>query len=144
MPDRIARLIADEDDSNTTPCIISSIAALLRRDPNVEQAFLCTEHVVHIHKLRDEGAHFCGYRNMQMLCLALGQSGKYKGDEYDLRQRLNIIELQDTIERAWDGGINVHGREQIGDIKGTWKHVGTSEVCSSSAQESCFRLMETG
>lgn len=39
-----------------------------------------------------------------------------------------MLELQDMIERAWDMGFNSHGRIVTGGIRGTRKHIGTSEV----------------
>jgi hypothetical protein len=129
MPERIANLISNEDDQNTLPGVIPRLGHLLSRDPGVEVAYLCTEHAVQIHKLPGEGAHFCGYRNMQMLCLALGLSGQTTTREIDLRRKLSIPQLQDLVEGAWDRGINAHGWQQTGGIKGTRKHVGTSEVC---------------
>ena len=132
MPERIANLISNEDDENTLPGVIPRLRHLLSRDPDVGVAYLCTEHAVHIHKLLGEGAHFCGYRNMQMLCLALGLSGRQTAGKVDLRRKLSISQLQDLIEGAWNRGINAHGRKQTGGIKGTRKHVGTSEVCIAS------------
>ena len=129
MPDRIATLVAHEDDQNALSGVISSLAQLLRRDPDVEVAYLCTKHAVQVHKLPGEGAHFCSYRNMQMLCLALGLSERQRTGEIDLRRKLSIAQLQDLIQSAWDRGMNAHGRQQTGGIKGTRKHVGTSEVC---------------
>lgn len=40
----------------------------------------------------------------------------------------SVLELQDMIERAWDMGFNSHGRIVTGGIRGTRKHIGTSEV----------------
>jgi hypothetical protein len=121
-------MIVEEDDQNTLPGVMPKLALLLSRDSDVETAYLCTEHAVQVHKLPDEGAHFCGYRNMQMLCLAVGLSGHRYTGELDLRRKLSIPQLQDLIEQAWDSGINAHGRVQTGGIKATRKHVGTSEV----------------
>ena len=129
MPNHIARMISQEDDRNTVTGVIPQLAHLLSRDGDVQAAYLCTEHAVQVHKLPDEGAHFCGYRNMQMLCLAIGLSGHEIVGEIDLRQKLSIPQLQDLIEQAWDRGSNAHGRVATGGIKGTRKHVGTSEVC---------------
>ncbi len=119
MPDHIARTIALEDDRNAITGVIPLLARLLSRDSDVDTAYLCTEHAVQVHKLPDEGAHFCGYRNLQMLCLAIGLSGYHHIGELDLRRKLSIAQLQDLIERAWDTGINAHGRVQTGGIKGT-------------------------
>jgi hypothetical protein len=128
MPDHIAHVISEENDQNTLPGVIPQLARLLSRDSGVETAYLCTEHAIQVHNLPDEGAHFCGYRNMQMLCLAVGLSEQREAGEIDLSRKLSIPQLQDLIERAWDSGVNAHGKVQTGGIKGTRKHVGTSEV----------------
>ena len=41
----------------------------------------------------------------------------------------SVPELQALIEDAWDNGINADGRNEMGGIKGTRKHIGTPEVC---------------
>lgn len=41
-----------------------------------------------------------------------------------------VFEIQDLIENAWDMGINSHGRQETGGIKGTRKYIGTPEVCN--------------
>lgn len=46
----------------------------------------------------------------------------------DEKRGSNVLELQDMIERAWDMGFNSHGRIATGGIRGTRKHIGTSEV----------------
>lgn len=130
MPDRITELISNETDDNAVSGIIQKLAVLLAKDNDVERAYLCTRHAVQIHKLSGEGAHFCGYRNMQMLCLATGSSGLQGGCKVDLSKKFSISQLQDLIERAWNDDINAHGKIQTGGVKGTRKHVGTSEVGS--------------
>lgn len=46
----------------------------------------------------------------------------------DEKRGPSVLELQDMIERAWDMGFNSHGRIATGGIRGTRKHIGTSEV----------------
>lgn len=46
----------------------------------------------------------------------------------DEKREPSVLELQDMIERAWDMGFNSHGRIAMGGIRGTRKHIGTSEV----------------
>lgn len=128
MPERITKLISNEGNENVHTGIIQSLANLINKDPDVEKAHLCSRGAIQVHHLRGEGAHFCGYRNMQMFCLALGFSGYRAPDGMDLRKKLGISQLQDLIEWAWDRGFNDHGRILTGGIKGTRKHVGTCEV----------------
>lgn len=49
----------------------------------------------------------------------------------DEKRGPSVLELQDMIERAWDMGFNSHGRIATGGIRGTRKHIGTSEVSPS-------------
>ena len=116
MPDRVARMIKTESPSNKSRGIITAVAALLERDAKVDVAYLCHKSVVQISRLAGEGNHFCAYRNIQMLL------------SRDPPPIYTITELQDMIEKAWDQGINPHGRVETGGIKGTRKHIGTSEV----------------
>jgi len=128
MPERVAAAIADEGTNNSLEGSIPKLARLLEHDRDVEVAYLCNDAAVQVYKLPDEGAHFCGYRNMQMLLLALGRPGGGVPAMKDCEQKRSISQLQDMIEEAWTQGHNAHGRLQTGGIRGTRKHVGTSEV----------------
>jgi hypothetical protein len=112
MPHRIAALINAEDSRNKTTNVIPILASLLEKDRRVDVAFLCDE-TTQVYKLRGEGNHFCGYRNIQMMLR---------------REQRSIPELQDMIEKAWDDGYNSHARIETGGIRHTRKHIGTSEV----------------
>jgi len=110
---------------------VPKLARLLERDRDVETAFLCHEEAVQIHKVSGEGAHFCGYRNLQMFLLSLASFEKSSSTtvgSIDWREKKSIPWLQDMIEAAWDAGVNAHGRIQTGGIRGTRKHIGTPEV----------------
>lgn len=122
MPERIAALLNVEDSQNKVDGVIPILANLIRQGRRVETAYLCDEKITQIYKLKGEGNHFCGYRNIQMMLM---------GKSY------SIPELQDWIEHAWDQGYNSHGRIQTGGIKGKRKHIGTSEVGISNT-ESCI------
>ena len=115
MPNRVARIIDTESPKNKSFGIITALAALLERDNKVNVAYLCHQSVIQISKLCGEGNHFCTYRNIQMLLP-------------NPHPIYSIPELQDIIEKAWDQGFNPHGRVETGGIKGTRKHIGTSEV----------------
>jgi len=112
MPDRVADLIAEESSKNKLANVIPLLVNILRADRDVVQAYLCNADTTQIFKLRTEGNHFCGYRNIQML----------------LASSRTIPTLQKDIETAWDNGFNSHGRVETGGIIGTRKHIGTSEV----------------
>ncbi|KAK5114158.1 hypothetical protein LTR62_002728 [Meristemomyces frigidus] len=131
MPDKILDILATEADSNNLPDVIPKLAQLLRADGKVSVIYLCHAGAVQIYKLPNEGAHFCGYRNLQTLCLALATNHAVPlsaGAREALSSKLTVLEVQDRIEAAWEAGINSHGRVQTGGIKGTRKHVGSSEA----------------
>ncbi|KAF2153398.1 hypothetical protein K461DRAFT_278211 [Myriangium duriaei CBS 260.36] len=108
-------MIAKESSRNKLQQAIPLLATLLRRDPDVEHAYLCHQNAVQISKLKNEGNHFCAYRNIQMILAG-------KDRDY------SIPEIQTAIEKAWEAGHNSHGRIETGGIVGTRKHIGTSEA----------------
>jgi hypothetical protein len=123
MPERIAALLNAESSQNSLTGVVPVLASLMQRNRRVETAYLCDEKTTQIYKLNGEGNHFCAYRNIQMMLLQIQYS---------------IPELQDMIELAWDQGYNSHGRIETGGIKGTRKHIGTSEVGIISSNGSIF------
>lgn len=124
MPAKLYHALDDEDDRNHLHNVIPKLHQLLTRDSDIDIAYLCRPSAMQVFKTSDEGAHFCGYRNMQMLCLACDLPVAS-----DPQRKLTVSRLQELIEHAWDLGINAHAREQTGGILGSRKHVGTSEVC---------------
>lgn len=127
MPDRVWELISKEDAlAKQQEGVVNQLVKLLQNDPAVDTAYLCTELAVQVSKSPSEGAHFCGFRNIQMLLLAL-QRLNY-GLDAKIPQDLKIPNLQKLIEQAWNAGINDHGRIMTGGIFRTRKHIGTSEV----------------
>lgn len=127
MPDGVWDLISHEDGSTThLHGAVRNLAELLRHDKDVASAYLCCKDAVQVCKFRKEGAHFCGYRNIQMLLLGLGSTS---GDQRpEMPANLAIPHLQEMIEEAWDTGLNSHGKILTGGIQRTRKHIGTSEV----------------
>ncbi|KXS95167.1 hypothetical protein AC578_11163 [Pseudocercospora eumusae] len=126
MPERIAKLLANEGTSNSILGVISNLALLLESEPNTELAYLCTRSAAQVSKLPNEGAHFCGYRNIQMMLLALAGRNETGDSHADMKS--SIPEIQQMIENAWDDGYNAHGKVLTGGIQGTRKHIGTSEA----------------
>ncbi|KAF7185531.1 Zinc finger-containing ubiquitin peptidase 1 [Pseudocercospora fuligena] len=126
MPERVAKLLANENASNSISGVIPNLALLLENEPNTELAYLCTNAAVQVSKLANEGAHFCGYRNIQMLLLAL--AGVDATSSSDGNMKSSIPEIQQMIENAWEDGHNAHGKVLTGGIQGTRKHIGTSEA----------------
>ncbi|KAH7318786.1 peptidase family C78-domain-containing protein [Stachybotrys elegans] len=114
--------------------ILPVLKRLLSQSSITEHAYLCHPRVQHISKLKGEGG-FCGYRNIQMLISNIVAtrgcgSGRF-GDRFP-----SVFEIQDLIEKAWDMGINAHGRLETGGIRGTRKFIGTPEA------QALFRSLE--
>ena len=110
------------DTTNAVPGVIPNLVLLLNHIDDVVSANLCAPNAIYVFKTRDEGAHFCGYRNIQMLLAA------QNGPDADMP---TISDLQIRIEEAWKAGFNPYGMTQTGGIRGTRKHIGTSEVIES-------------
>lgn len=125
MPENLSSALAKEDDSNRSIAVIPKLAELLRHRSGINKALLCFDETLQIWKLPSEGAHFCGYRNIQMLLSGVPPDFLSDLPTY---QELSVLHLQDLIEKAWDRGFNSHGRVQTGGIRGTRKHIGTSEA----------------
>lgn len=111
---------------NETEGLIPLLADLCGRDRDIKVTYLCSPAVKHIRKLRCDG-NFCGYWNIQMLLSYLQGTNSLP----QLRGRIpNVIDIQEDIEKAWDSGINPHGRRETGGIRGTRKWIGTSEAAA--------------
>nr|POE94282.1 zinc finger with ufm1-specific peptidase domain protein [Quercus suber] len=133
MPARIAAIISHEDHSNTCPNVIPRLIERLDRDKHVEAAYLCSPAAAQVYKLPDEGPYFCGYRNLQMMLLALGSTrpappASLHTELPSFENKVLIPQLQSLIEAAWSKGYNSHARIQTGGIKDTRKFIGTSEA----------------
>ena len=135
MPESIFNLLAAEDGISNTLNPLPMVASLLQEDlaGRDGKVYLCSPTVIQVWKLKQEGAHFCGYRNLQMLLHSIDADYKESLPPRDSGPAIyTIAEVQDMIEVAWDRGFNAHGRVQTGGVKGTRKHVGTSEVSCRS------------
>lgn len=134
MPDWLHRLLEDEEKQRLEDApsrIICLLSKLLEQDPDVESAYFCHSAVCYIGKIKskgkDEGNHFCGYHNIQMLASYVIATGRQSLEEF-MEGIPTICKIQNIIEEAWDQGFNEFGRVQTGGIKGTRKHIGTPEV----------------
>ncbi|CAD0100773.1 unnamed protein product [Aureobasidium mustum] len=111
------------DTANAAYNVIPNLLFLLRHTDDVAAAYLCTASAIQISKTLEEGAHFCGYRNVQMILAAQ----EHETGAANIKIP-TISDLQIKIEDAWKAGINPHGMAQTGGIRGTRKHIGTSEA----------------
>ncbi|KAK3074177.1 hypothetical protein LTR53_003575 [Teratosphaeriaceae sp. CCFEE 6253] len=132
LPHRVNRLSAhgrltqESTIDNETAGLVPLLATLCARDPTIQTAYLCHPAVKHIAKLRCDG-NFCGFWNIQMLLSHLQAVGALPHMRGSMP---NVLDIQDTIERAWAHGILPHGRTETGGIRGTRKWIGTSEAAA--------------
>ena len=87
----------------------------------------------HVTKQKRDGP-FCGYRNIQML-VSYMQGAKATGHDMFSERLPGILDLQDLIEAAWDGGICENSKYETGGIRGTRKWIGTPEVSHVMASQ---------
>lgn len=120
-------IVAVEKIPNQTAGLIPVLTQLSGSDPTVRCTYLCNPMVRHVFKKPNEGG-FCGYRNIQSLITYIRDARAFGHDHFPDRVA-TIPELQDMIEQAWNMGFNTASRALIGNIKGTRKYIGTSEVC---------------
>ncbi|KAK5166339.1 uncharacterized protein LTR77_008600 [Saxophila tyrrhenica] len=111
---------------NETRGLIPILADVCALDKSTTASYFCDPSVRHVFKLRCDG-NFCGYWNIQMLLSYL--YAQQQTSENDRPRSLpNIIEIQETIERAWDNGICTYGRIETGGVLNTRKWIGTHEA----------------
>jgi hypothetical protein len=129
---RDGQITTHEVVENETPGIVPMLARLSELDPNVGIAYYGHPSTKHVCKTRNEGG-FCGYRNIQMQ-VSYMQGAKAAGHENFPGRTPGILTLQNHIEAAWDNGISEISRLEIGQLKGTRKWIGASEVIAMYAQ----------
>ncbi|KFA62614.1 hypothetical protein S40285_05162 [Stachybotrys chlorohalonatus IBT 40285] len=125
MPGWLSSLLKKKGEVSSEG-VLPVLRQLLEQCSSTEYAYLCHPYVAHVSKIRGEGG-FCGYRNIQMLVSYI-VSTRATGSERFGDRFPTVFEIQDLIENAWDMGINSHGRQETGGIKGTRKYIGTPEA----------------
>lgn len=118
-----------ETVANEISGTVPVLAQLCEQDRALSKAYLCHPDVQHVVKMAKEGG-FCGYRNIQMM-ISYIRGASSQGYHCFPERIPSILDLQDSIESAWDKGINESGRIETGGIRGTRKYIGTPEVCTS-------------
>ena len=113
-------------DENQTLGLINALAELCAHDDTVKVAHLCHSSIVHVSEERRLDS-FCGYRNIQML-MSYVQATRDETCNLFAGLMPTIREIQESIERAWNRGINSYGRDELGILKGTKKYIGTAEI----------------
>lgn len=117
------RLVRDFIVENETPGLVPVLADLCALDRETKITYLCHPSVRHVVKLQCDG-NFCGYWNIQML---LSYLQRQNGGDASASLP-NVLEIQDTIETAWDAGICSYGRIETGGLRGTRKWIGTHDA----------------
>ena len=112
---------------NETPRPIPILADLSAHDPKTTIAYFCHKSVKHVHKLKCDG-NFCGYWNIQMLLSY--RLARIEDPAHGSLPLPNVLEIQDTIEAAWDAGTCAFGRTETGGIRNTRKWIGTHEAAA--------------
>lgn len=106
--------------------VIPVLEQLLEQSPTTSYAYLCHSCAWHVSKLRREGG-FCGYRNIQMLSSYI-IGAEFEGSQHFKGKLPSIFDIQESIEGAWDKGINKQGRVETGGVRGSRKYIGTPEA----------------
>ncbi|KAF2163503.1 hypothetical protein M409DRAFT_26115 [Zasmidium cellare ATCC 36951] len=119
---RSGRLVREAYVPNETVGLIPILADLCSLEEDTRATYFCHPCVRHIQKLQCDG-NFCGYWNIQVL-LTYIQHMMPQGPQ----ELPNIIQIQKTIEKAWDQGILSFGRTETGGILDTRKWIGTQEA----------------
>jgi hypothetical protein len=112
---------------NEKPRPVPILADLSAHDPNVTIAYFCHKSVKHVHKVKCDG-NFCGYWNIQMLLSY--RLARIEDPAHGYLPLPNVLEIQDTIEAAWDAGTCAFGRTETGGIRNTRKWIGTHEAAA--------------
>lgn len=126
--DRAGKLAREATVPNETPGLVPIMADLSNLDRTTTMAYYCDRHVKHVHKLRCDG-NFCGYWNIQVLVSYLHAIGPDPSHSRD-GPLPSVLEIQDTIEDAWDAGTCTYGRTETGGIRSTRKWIGTHEAAA--------------
>lgn len=121
------RLVREAIIYNQTPRPVPVLADLSAADPNIDIAYFCHKSVKHVHRLKCDG-NFCGYWNIQMLLSY--RLAKIEDPAHGSLPLPSVLEIQDTIEAAWDAGICSFGRTETGGIRNTRKWIGTHEAAA--------------
>ena len=114
--------------SNETPSLVPILSDLCALDPSNRTTYLCHPSVTHIYKLPCDG-NFCGYWNIQMLLTYLHHIHPTGPQHVP-----DVIQIQETIERAWANGICPYGKVETGGVLDTRKWIGTHEALAFFTQ----------
>lgn len=122
-------LIRETIVENETAHVIPVLARLCAADKTNRATYFCHPSVKHIRKIYCDG-NFCGYWSIQMLLTFLRSIGSLP----HMRQLPNVLQMQDTIEQAWNNNICSYSKTETGGICGTRKWIGTAEAVAYLAQ----------
>jgi zinc finger-containing ubiquitin peptidase 1 len=125
------RIYREGSIENETRGLVPVLADLCALDKTTTATYFCDPSVRHVVKIRCDG-NFCGFWNIQMLLSYL--NARLANGKPQPRRLPNVLEIQDTIEQAWDNGICPYGRIETGGIRNTRKWIGGSEAAAYFTQ----------
>ncbi|KAF9456722.1 peptidase family C78-domain-containing protein [Collybia nuda] len=119
--------------SNFTPGVINLLKKSLQTSyiqGSTRRAALCYERSVHISREHWDIGWGCGYRNFLIACAALMDQPLQPLYFPLLGTPIGpgIRNLQSWIEDAWKDGFDHHGAQELKNLVGTHKWVGTSDL----------------
>ncbi|KAF8350868.1 peptidase family C78-domain-containing protein [Amanita rubescens] len=120
--------------SNYTPGLVSLLRKGLHKS-NLQgqtvRGVVCYPGTVHIRRELWDSSWGCGYRNYLMICSAL-LSQQTRPEYHSLiinnSRRPGVRNLQILIKQAWDAGFDPEGQQQLKDLVGTSKWIGTADL----------------
>ncbi|KAK2467061.1 hypothetical protein APHAL10511_001319 [Amanita phalloides] len=113
--------------SNYTPGLVPLLKKGLHLQGQTLRGVLCHPLTVHVHTEAWDRTWGCGYRNYLMMCSAL-LSQQTRPEYHTLIRHPGVRNLQRLIKEAWDAGFDPEGREQLKELVGTSKWIGTADL----------------
>ena len=123
---RDGRLYRETIIENETGGLIPVLAELCTLFKSTVVTYFCHPSVRHVEKIRCDG-NFCGYWNIQMLLSYIHEQDARRNNSRP-RPLPNVLQIQNSIEEAWDAGICSYGRIETDGVRGTRKWIGTHEA----------------
>ncbi|KAF8228955.1 hypothetical protein L208DRAFT_1484946 [Tricholoma matsutake] len=119
--------------SNYTPGIIPLLRKYLRSchaEGITRRAALCYKSSVHVNRELWDASWGCGYRNFLIACAAL-MDQSFQPLYFPLLDAPlgpGVRNLQTWIELAWQAGFDREGAQELKNLVGTTKWIGTSDI----------------
>ncbi|KIL69587.1 hypothetical protein M378DRAFT_7433 [Amanita muscaria Koide BX008] len=119
---------------NSTPGLVSLLKKALCKSHSrgsTYRAALCHSSTVHVRRDVWDSNWGCGYRNYLMVCSAL-LCQQAQPEYYPLiingSRTPGVRSLQRLIQEAWEAGFDQEGQQELKQLVGTSKWIGTSDL----------------